>query len=209
MKQIVYYQLFRCSSQYAGLTEHEYDAMHTKRFHSWVKWYMQTNKISTHQLSIVPLFIPIHWMDQTWLKCNAHQQIPLMSQITNAIKAKSPMNLYWKLSSVTKHTYNQLKHQLWCHCINSTYWFILHPQGPNLGAIHSLNRHPNTPNTPRSCPQDKTIKTSTHLQSAGGVSAVELTPRRRYLYTTSTMYCTRRCNCYLYTTSDQATCQPI
>ena len=86
---------------------------------------------------------------------------------------------------------------------------ILHPQGPNLGAIHSLPRHPNTSNTPRSCPQDKTIKTSTHLQSAGGVSAVELTPRRRYLYTTSTMYCTRRCNWYLYTTSDQTTCQPI
>ena len=38
MKQIVYYQLFRCSSQYAGLTEHEYDALHTNWFHSWVKW---------------------------------------------------------------------------------------------------------------------------------------------------------------------------
>ena len=90
---------------------------------------------------------------------------------------------------------------------------ILHPQGPNLGAIHSLHRHPNTSNTPRSCPQDRIIKTSTHLQSAGGVSAVELTPRRRYLYTTSTMYCTRRCNCYLYTTLHQndtvSSCQPI
>ena len=124
-------------------------------------------------LLVVPLLITIRRMDQTWVY-NTHQQFPLMSQMIDAIKQNphSPTNPYWKLPSVTKTLLSEVSPVMWIMILHI---LIPNPQRPNFEAITQAP----TQNVPGaysvlSC---QIIKTSTHLQSAGGVSAVELTPR--------------------------------
>ena len=165
-------------------------------------------------LWVVPLFITIRRIDQTWVqytptvftndsndRCNQTKS-PFTNQPILEAALSNQNTTFWSIACDVNNDITHIdtwstKTKLWC---NTKLTQALTPNQTHLEPAPS-------------CP----AKLSKHQRTFNQLEEYQLwswLPEfRRYLCTTSTMYCTWRCNCYLHTTSDQndtvSSCQPI